>query len=140
MQHIAKAQRTPMGAEFETYAMRGLVTILGAALAAFIWREVTAKDKLWKAVNQNRLDHEAALKEARDSFTRALERVTGQFRLSIDSLNTAIGSLSTTVAKLDSTMAREYATKDDLRDTRNELRTDIQCHADNCPLKFGGGR
>jgi CRISPR/Cas system-associated endonuclease Cas1 len=129
-----------MGADFETYAMRGLVAVLGAALAAFIWREVTAKDKLWKAVNQNRLDHEAALKDARDSFTRALERVTGQFRLSIDSLNTAIGSLSTTVAKLDSTMAREYATKDDLRDTRNELRTEIQYHVENCPLKFGGGR
>jgi ABC-type transporter Mla subunit MlaD len=129
-----------MGADFETYAMRGLVAILGAALAAFVWREVTSKDKLWKAVNQNRLDHEAALKEARDSFSRALERVTGQFRQSIDSLNTAIATLSTTVAKLDTTMAREYATKDDLRDTRNELRTEIQHHVENCPLKFGGGR
>jgi chromosome segregation ATPase len=129
-----------MGTDFETYAMRGLVAVLGTALAAFIWREVTSKDKLWKAVNQNRLDHEAALKEARDSFTRALERVASQFRLSIDSLNATIGSLSATVAKLDSTMARDYATKDDLRDTRNELRTEIQYHTENCPLKFGGGR
>jgi chromosome segregation ATPase len=129
-----------MGADFETYAMRGLVAILGAALAAFVWREVTSKDKLWKAVNQNRLDHEAALKDARDSFSRALERMADQFRLSIDSLNATIGSLSATVSKLDSTMAREYATKDDLRDTRNELRTEIQHHTENCPLKCGGSR
>jgi chromosome segregation ATPase len=129
-----------MGTDFETYAMRGLVAVLGAALAAFIWREITSKDKLWRAINQNRLDHEAALKDARDSFTRALDRVAGQFRLSIDSLNTTIASLSTTVSKLDSTMAREYATKDDLRETRNELRTEIQYHTENCPLKYGGDR
>jgi chromosome segregation ATPase len=129
-----------MGTDFETYAMRGLVAVLGAALAAFIWREITSKDKLWRAINQNRLDHEAALKDARDSFTRALDRVAGQFRLSIDSLNTTIASLSTTVAKLDSTMAREYATKDDLRETRNELRMEIQYHTENCPLKYGSDR
>lgn len=124
-----------MSADFEVYAMRGLVALMGLALGAFIWREIRGKDALWKVVHKNREDNERDLKDARDGFTRALERVTGQFRLSIDSLNTAIASLSTTVAKLDTTMAREYATKEDLRETRKELREELTCHADNCPIR-----
>ena len=124
-----------MGGDFETYAMRGLVVVLGAIIGAFLMRELRGKDALWKTVNKNREDHETALKEAREGFTRALERVTGQFRQSIESLNTAIASLSTTVAKLDSTMAREYATKEDLRDFKAEVRDSLTCHAKDCPVR-----
>lgn len=124
-----------MSGEFETYAMRGLVVLMGAIIGAFLMRELRGKDALWNVVNKNREDHENALEEARESFTRALERVTNQFRLSIDSLNTAIASLSTTVAKLDSTMAREYATKEDLRDFKAEVRDSLKCHADDCPVR-----
>lgn len=129
-----------MSADFETYAMRGLVGVLAACLAPFVWREVRGKDILWNVVHKNREDHEAALKDARTSFARALERVSDQFRQSIDALNITLGALGTTVSQLDRTMAREYATKDDLRDTRKELREELNCHAENCPLRFGGGR
>lgn len=131
-------RRAGMSADFELWAMRGMIVTMGAIIGAFVWREIRGKDDLWKTIHKNRETHEQALKEAQASFARALERVTSQFRTSIESLNTAIASLSTTVAKLDSTMAREYATKDDLRETRAELRAELASHAENCPAKFGG--
>lgn len=146
-----------MDPTFETYAMRGLVVVLGACLGAFIWREIRGKDAMWKVVRDNkeaadkalkelqekndaalnelRKASETGLKEAREGFARALERITDQFRLSIESLNTAIAGLGTTVSNLNTTMAREYATKEDLRDFKVEVRESLNCHAENCPIR-----
>lgn len=122
-----------MSAEFEVYAMRGLVAFLGGAVVAFLWREIRAKDGMWKTIHQNRQDHEEALEDARRDFEAAIERVTGQFRVSVDHLTANITGLTAMLGKLEATMAREYATREELREIRAEIRESIRSCADTCP-------
>ena len=120
-----------MGSEFETYAMRGVVALLGAAIGAFGWREITSKDGLRTTIETNRIE-----------TTAMLDRITGQFRSSIDAINSTLATLSGTIGRLDATMAKEYASKDDMKALKGDLQFDIAGikadllhHAENCPFK-----
>ena len=135
-----------MASDFEVYAMRGLVGLLGMCVVTFVGRELAQKDSIWKTVTKNREAHELALAEARKEFTESLDRIAGQFRSAIDAINTTLSGLAVTMGKLDATMAREYASKADLKEAKDDLyedlngiKTDLKDalsqHSDNCPVK-----
>lgn len=124
-----------MSSEFETYLMRGLVVFLGGATSTFLWREIRAKDGMWKAINKNKEDHDQALLDARHEFETELRQVTSQFRNSVDQLTTNITQLTAMLGKLEATVAREYATREDLREIRMEIREAIRSCSDTCPGK-----
>lgn len=127
--------RVPMSAEFETYAMRGAVAVMGAIIGAFIWREVKGKDALWKTVHKNREHMEAQLDEARAEFAGMLERVVARFTTSVDALNGTLATLSQSVARLEATVAKEYVSKAELQTVKQDLQREMDQHAENCPAK-----
>lgn len=133
--------------EFEKWAMRGLVLGLLGICWAFVWREITGKDAIWKTVTKNRESNEAAIAEARQEFTASLDRIAGQFRASIDAVNSTLSTLTGTIGRLDATMAKEYTSKADLKEAKEDiysdlatvkedLRADLENHAKNCPAKL----
>ena len=103
----------------------GLAGLMATSLAAFIWREITSKDGIKATIEVNRKETAATL-----------DRITGQFRASIDAINVTLAGLSLTMGKLDATMAREYVSKPDLKEVKEELKQDLRDHIDNCPMKF----
>ena len=140
-----------MASDFEIWAMRGLVGLLGTGLLIFVGRELSQKDAIWRTVTKNREAHEQALADARKEFTESLDRIAGQFRSAIDAINTTLSGLAVTMGKLDATMAREYASKADLKEVRDDLYTDLASakadlqdtmdrHFEMCPVKLGSAR
>lgn len=119
-----------------------LVGSMAGGLGLFIWREITRKDGIEAQIKINREFHEAEIKEARQDATNNFNIVTGQFRSSIDAVNSTLGSLAQAIGRLDATMAKEYASKDDMKALKGDLqfdiagvKTDLMHHAENCPFK-----
>jgi chromosome segregation ATPase len=104
----------------------GLATFLTACLVRFVWREITQSDNLWATIHQNRRQAEEALEESRKEFAASLNQIAGQFRASLEPLNTTVAGLASAIGKLEATMAREYATKSDLRDLREDLNKGLE--------------
>lgn len=104
-----------MGAEFEMYAMRGLVGVLGAAvlgLVGLIWNLFTGR--------------------LRDQQKELLQQ-RAEFKASIDSLNATIANLAIELERMNGAHTKEFATKNELRDVKDELKETIRNCREDCP-------
>ena len=99
-----------MTADFETWAMRGLVAVMGAALSWFVVRLVTSRD--------------AELKALRSEYLEDMRVISDRFAESTDKMNGTISGLSKAISDLQVMVGKEYATRDELaeQEERTERR------------------
>ena len=123
-----------MSADFEAWLYRGVIAALSSIAAWFVVREIKAKDGLRVEIAKNRETASADLAAMRSEFTNSLDRVVGQFRMSIEALNTTTAHLAQTIGSLEATIAKEYATRDDLRQLKEDLHREMDSCADRCAM------
>ena len=121
-------------ADFEVWLYRGVIGALSAVAAWFVVREIKAKDGLRAEIAKNRETASADLAAMRSEFTNSLERVVGQFRMSIEALNATTAHLAHTIGSLEATIAKEYATRDDMRQLKEDLQREMDNCADRCAI------
>ena len=99
-----------MAPDFETWAMRGLVGVLGLAVAWFIKREVGSRDK----------DTEVL----RAEFASALETISERFAANMSKISKTLDGLTTAVSDLRLMVGKEYATREEVQELeeRSERR------------------
>lgn len=130
--------------EFETWAMRGLVVVLGATVGKLIWDRWKRQDSMEAAfkvsLEEQREQLTEALNKQREEWTSAVNTLSSRVATSIDGLNQTVAQLAQSIGELNATTAREYATRMDLKDAKKELREDLQRCAERCPYVVGADK
>lgn len=116
--------------DFETWAMRGAVAIMGGWLTKLVYDRWKRQDKMEEAFKE-------ALDLQRKEFEASLNALTTRFQASIDQLNSTIVGLSQSIGKLDASVAKEYASETDLRESEGRWREALKSCADRCPYRNG---
>lgn len=119
-----------MASEFEMWATRGLVAFLGAACWGLVSSKLKEADSVKKWA-------EGAMEAQRKAFQESLDKIEARFVQSLASLNATVADLATSAGQIREAVAKDYATKDDLRDARNEMRHEIEMCRDSCPDNCG---
>jgi hypothetical protein len=104
-----------MSGDFETYAMRGAVATLGAAVIALV-------GTIWSLMKGRFHDMTQELKQQRAEFT-----------VSVDSLNATIASLGLSIEKMNTTNLEKFATKEELKEAKTEIREAMRNCREDCP-------
>jgi len=131
-----------MTADFETWAMRGLVLGLMAIVGTMIllrWKnEDQREDKFNAALDSHRTSTEAALKEFRTEFMNHLDRLRASNEASMNLLNKTMAEVASTAGDIRTRMAERYVTKEEMAalEARIEKRFEL-CSEANCPIRNG---
>ena len=108
-----------MATDFETWAMRGLILVLGYSVAYLGKRAILLRDK---HMDEQAEAHSLELAAMRKEFGTHLQEISSQTNHSFDSFNSGLSHLNQTLTELRITLAEKYVTFDDLKEHHENCR------------------
>lgn len=112
--------------DYEVWTYRGCIVIAAYIIGWLFMDRFKQQSKIWGVVQSNKEANDKALAEARAEFTATLRDTVSDFRNSLGQLNQTVSGVGDTLRALQISIGREYATRQELKDVKDELKSDFK--------------